>query len=91
MHECLKLTNLPGADNLSLGITSDADIFVRGDLVQHETGATNHGNSEDSNDGVSTRVTKPVLLEICTDHIALGAGLHSSAGTGFEEEEKRLE
>jgi hypothetical protein len=83
-----KMKNLPGADNLPLGTVGDADIGVRGELVRHESTATSQGNSNDNNDGISTRVTEPVSLELGTDQGALGAGLHSSASTDFEEEEE---
>lgn len=53
----------PGTNDFSLEALGDADIGAVHDLLSHETGAGGNGSAKDDHDGVSRRITQPVLGE----------------------------
>lgn len=47
--------------HLTLGLGGDTDIFTKGELVGHESGAAHGGSGQDGNDGVGGHVREPIV------------------------------
>jgi len=80
--------DLPGADNLSLGLGGDSDVAITGKLLRGKTAAATESNSNNCNDRVRRRITEPVLLEGLNGDRALHTLLHCGTSTEIFEKKR---
>lgn len=91
LHERISITrNLPGTNDMVLGLSSDADIGATGDLVTNKERGTRNGNAQDSNDGIGGRVFEPSLGERrlgLTGHTGTRTAHHAALNNSGPEEQ----